>query len=172
MPTRTAAAPRAALAFRAVNRTTQPGFRPDLQRHHLLPRQLLARPCFVPLIRHLGRDRIGFDDFRCNGMLLPASDTAALRLGLPLHRGPHRTYNELVFERVGEIEAHWAAVRPRRPELALSEALSELALLQQALRQRLLSERHPLQLNRRDPHRPAQDFAVLDAMAARLWAAT
>ena len=51
------------------------------------------------------RTHFGFDDFRRNGLLLPANDAAAIRLGLPLHRGPHHSYNELVFERVGQIEA-------------------------------------------------------------------
>lgn len=95
----------AKLPFRAVNRRDRPGYQTGLQRHHLLPRQLLAHRSFTPLIAALGPERIGFDDFRRNGLLLPANDAAAIRLGLPLHRGPHHSYNELVFERVGQIEA-------------------------------------------------------------------
>lgn len=163
---------RTRLPFRAVNRSGSPGYQSGLQRHHLLPRQFIAHRSFTPLIAALGTERIGFDDFRRNGLLLPASDAAALRLGLPLHRGPHRSYNELVFERVGQIEAHWSAVRPRAPEVALAEALERLALLQSALRRRLLAERRQLTLNRRDPQRAPSDFAVLDAMAAQLWAET
>lgn len=160
------------LSFRAVNRSGLPGYQPGLQRHHLLPRQLLAHRSFSPLIAALGPERIGFDDFRRNGLLLPANDHAAVRLGLPLHRGPHRSYNELVFERVGQIEGRWSAVRPRRPDEALAEALERLTLLQSALRRRLLAESRQLQLNRRDPQRGAGDFAALDAMAAQLWADT
>lgn len=172
MPIEVGRAARSRLPFRAVNRSGLPGFQAGLQRHHLLPQQLLARPCFTLLISQLGHERIGFDCFRRNGLLLPANDTAALRLGLPLHCGPHRAYNELVFERVGQIEARWASARRKRPEAALAEALDQLALLQAALRKRLLSERREFQLNRRDPHRPALDFSALDSMAAQLWVGT
>ena len=41
------------------------------------------------MLEMVGTERIGFDDFRSNGLLLPANDTAAVRIGLPLHRGPH-----------------------------------------------------------------------------------
>ncbi len=163
---------RPSLRFRAVNRFGAPDYQPGLQRHHLLPRQLLIHRSLGRLIAAVGQDRIGFDDFRRNGLLLPASDNAAVRLGLPLRRGPHRDYNAMVFERVGQIEARWAQVRFRAPEVALIEALERLRLLQSALRRRLLSERRQLQLNRRDPQRRAADFAVLDAMAAQLWLQT
>lgn len=64
---------RSCLPFRAVNRRGQPGHYPALQRHRLLPRQLLNRDCFGSMFAALGRERIGFDDFRINGLLLPAS---------------------------------------------------------------------------------------------------
>lgn len=47
-----------------------------------------------------------------------------------------------------------------------------LALLQRALRRRLLDDRRRLVLNRRDPLGAGFDFAALDAMAERLWAGT
>ena len=165
---------RAALSFRAVNRRDAPGYDPGLQRHHILPRQVLTRPSLTPLFHELGTDRIGFDDFRRNGLLLPANDRAAVRIGLPLHRGPHRTYNELVLERIGQIEAGWAMQRRRAPELALGDALMRLELLQRALRRRLLDQRRRLRLNTSDPLAQGPlgqgvDFTELDAMAALLW---
>lgn len=102
-PTQLGEARRERLTFRAVNRKDAPDYNPGLQRHHLLPRQLLSRRCFGNLFDAIGRERIGFDDFRSNGLLLPASDAAALRLALPLHRGPHRDYNAMVIERVGQV---------------------------------------------------------------------
>jgi hypothetical protein len=78
----------------------------------------MARHGIGQLIDCLGTDRIGFHDFRRNGMLLPATDEEALRLGLPLHRGPHRSYNELVLERMGQIEAGWRGATGRRSERA------------------------------------------------------
>jgi len=59
---------RASLSFRAVNRRGEPGYDPGLQRHHILPRQVLNRPSLAPMLRALGAERIGFDDFRRNGM--------------------------------------------------------------------------------------------------------
>lgn len=160
------------LSFRSVNRRGAPDFDPGLQRHHILPRQLLARTSFKGLFAALGRDRLHFEDFRGNGLLLPANDDAAMRIGLPLHRGPHHAYNAMVAERVGQIEAGFAANRLRSPEVALTEAYQRLELLQRALRRRLLDQRRRLLLNRRDPLGSGVDFTELDAMAALLWPAT
>jgi hypothetical protein len=160
------------LPFRHVNRRGEPGYQPGMQRHHLLPRALLSACSLGPMLERIGRDRLGFEDFRRNGLLLPSTERAALRIGLPLHRGPHRDYNAMVFERVGTIESRWAAWRLRRPEAALEEALMRLALLQAALRRRLLAERGRLRLNRGDPLGAGRDFAELDAMAELLWRET
>ena len=167
-----ASVPRQRLAFRAVNSRDDPGYQPGLQRHHILPRQILSRPCFHPLLGALGRERLHFDDFRLNGLLLPANDSAAVAIGLPLHRGPHRDYNTMVIERVGQIEADWSARRPLLPEVALAEALEGLRQLQHNLRHQLLDQQHRLTLNRRDPFRSDVDFSELDAMADLLWPAT
>jgi len=161
------------LSFRAVNRRNAPDHDPGLQRHHLLPRQLLGQRCFGALFNSIGRDRVSFDDFRSNGLLLPARDDAALRLGLPLHRGPHRDYNEMVIERVGQVKVDWSSLRGKAPEIALDQALMRLELLQRALRRRLLDLlRRRLSLNRHDPLGHTTDFTELDAMAEALWGAT
>lgn len=162
---------RSRLPFRAVNRRGQPGHDPALQRHHLLPRQLLNRDCFGSMFAALGRERIGFDDFRINGLLLPASEHAARRTALPLHRGPHRDYNAMVIERVGCVEKVWAEKRRLDAETAARDAMHRLQLLQKALRRRLLDEARPLLLNRRDPVAADLDFSDLDAMAEALWRA-
>ncbi len=117
----------------------------------------------------LGIARIGFHDFRCNGMLLPAREEAARRMGLPLHRGPHRDYNAMVIDRVGRIERWWARHRLRDPLRAGEAALTRLALLREGLRGRLLDERTPYRLNRNDPLGAGLDFSDLDAMAEALW---
>jgi len=161
------------LPFRAVNRRGEAGYQSGMQRHHLLPLQLLSLRSFGPLLDRIGRDRLAFDDFRCNGLLLPANGEAALRIGLPLHRGPHRAYNGMVAERVGQIEAGWARLRPCAPEIALDQALMRFDLLQRALRRRLLGADRPrVRLNRQDPLGAGLDFAELDAMAEALWAGT
>lgn len=144
-----------------------------MQRHHLLPRQLLSQHCFGHLFEAIGRERLGFDDFRHNGLLLPASGESAARMGLPLHRGPHRTYNGLVAERVGQIERDWSRIRLGDPDNAMGQALMRLTLLQRALRRRLLgADQRPLKLNKMDPLGADLDFAELDAMAESLWTGT
>ena len=99
-------------------------------------------------------------------------DAPGYEPGLPLHRGPHRDYNAMVIERVGQIEAHWSTRRPLAPEVALAEALEGLRQLQHNLRRQLLDQHHRLTLNRRDPFRSEVDFSELDAMADLLWPAT
>ena len=160
---------RASLPFRSVNRRGFPGHDPFLQRHHILPRQLLNADCFGSMFAALGRERIGFDDFRINGLLLPSSEPAAKRTLLPLHRGPHRDYNAMVIDRVGSVEAQWSKARLADADIAASEALLRLGLLQKALRRRLLDEGRPIRLNRRDPVGADLDFSDLDAMAEILW---
>ncbi len=163
---------RAWLPFRAVNLRHQPGFDPGMQRHHLLPMQLLRQNCTAALFRAVGRERLRFDDFRRNGLLLPATDRSALQVGLPLHRGPHPNYNSLVSERVGQIEASWARSRAVSPQVAASDAIARLELLQRALRRRLLDQRRRLLLSRRDPLGAGINFAELDALVDDLWPAT
>lgn len=163
---------RASLPFAAVNRPGRPGHAPDLQRHHLVPRQAIEWPAFQRLFEAVGRERIGFDDFRRNGLLLPARASAALRLGLPLHLGPHRDYNGMVLERIGTIEASWARQRPRNEHAARTAALMRIALLQRALRKRILDRRNPVRFNRSDPLGHGRDFTLLDRLAEELWAAS
>lgn len=169
-----AGAGRTGITFRAVNRKGLENYDPGLQRHHLLPLQLVAAGGFRVLFESLGRARIGFDDFRRNGLLLPAREERAQLLRLPLHRGPHRHYNAMVMERVGAIEARWTVARRRDADAALDEALFRLSLLQSALRRRLLSpEGRTVVLNRRDPGRAVEArFDDLDAMAELLWMET
>lgn len=165
-----AASARASLPFRAVNRLGGAGHDPGLQRHHLLPRQLIQVPALARLFDRLGREAIGFEDFRRNGLLLPASEQAARILGLPLHRGPHQLYNRMVIDRVGLIESSWSRERLQRGDAALTAVNFRLRLLQQALRRRLLQPGgRRMVLNGRDPALADSAFAELDAMADLLW---
>lgn len=171
MKRKTVSEQRKALPFGSVNVAGTPGYEPGLQRHHLIPRQVLGSLALGRMLARLGLDRLGFHDFRRNGLLLPASEVTALRIGLPLHRGPHRSYNELVIERAGQIEARWADERAAGSPLADFEALMRFDLLQRALRRKLLDprswSRKPL-----NAYDPALDFGHLDEMADLLWSAT
>lgn len=93
------------------------------------------------------------------------------RTGLPLHRGLHRVYSEMVSERMGQIEGGWAQLRSRAPEVAVEQAIMGLGLLQRALRRLLMMPGGKrLILNRKDPLGTGLDFSTLDAMAGLLWA--
>ncbi|WP_242447554.1 AHH domain-containing protein [Aurantiacibacter aquimixticola] len=87
-----------------------------MQRHHLLPLQLLRTPCFASFFEKLGVGSVGFDDFRRNGLLLPSTGKEARRTRLPLHRGPHRRYNDLVAQRIGRIDCSWRSAHARMPK--------------------------------------------------------
>ncbi|MFC0203786.1 AHH domain-containing protein [Novosphingobium soli] len=164
---------RRSLPFRAVNRNGAPGYDPGLQRHHLLPRQLLRRAAFARMFATIGDPGIRFEDFRENGLLLPCREAAALRMGLPLHRGPHRLYSQLVAERMGQIESAWSLAHARDPQGAAVQARMRMDLLQRALRRYLLSGRAgKIRLNRLDPLGAGIDFTDLDHMAEALWGST
>ena len=164
------------IPFRAVNRRGEPGYNPSLQRHHLLPLQLLRARSLQALFVDLHIEQRSFDDFRRNGMLLPASESSALLLGLPLHRGPHRAYNEMVLDRIGEIESRWRRYRARAPLAARCWAGARCYAIQASLRTELARpSRHrgsPYALNRRDPVFRQVDYSGLDTMADMLWGAT
>ena len=159
------------LAFAAVNRAGRAGYVAGLQRHHLLPRVLVGERCFARLIEAVGA-AAAFEDFRRNGMLLPAIESAAVRMGLPLHRGPHGVYSEMVRERLGGIEADWVVAGNRDSDHAGVAALRALAALQADLRRSLLDPRRTVRLNRSDPLGAMVDFTRIDAMAETLWGAT
>lgn len=159
------------IPFHTVNARGTRGYDPGLQRHHLLPRQLLSQRCFGRMFAAIGRINIGFDDFRCNGLLLPATEAGSVRTGMPLHRGPHPRYNEMVIARVGRIEARWADLCLHDQQAALVEVLMRLHLLQSALRRQLLAGRRRVVLSNKDPLGTGFDFTELDAMAEMLWAA-
>ncbi len=91
---------------------------------------------------------------------------------LPLHRGPHRAYNEMVLERLGGIERRWSRCQGKGRYRAATIALGELAELQRRLVAELLDHRRPVTLNRHCRLGRGRDFAMLDAMAEQLWGAT
>ena len=161
-----------ALPFRSINRRGTAGYDAGLQRHHLLPKQLLKKQYFGKMFTAIGTDNVGFDDFRTNGILLPCREDTAIRLCLPLHRGPHPDYNEMVIERVSQIEREWSSNQLSDPELAIKESIFRLSLLQSALRKRLMVQHRRLILNQKDPVGTGFDFDELDAMAGALWNST
>lgn len=166
-------ADRTALPFHGVNMRGCASFLPGMQRHHLIPCQVARSRAFQRMVAAIGEKRIGCDDFRRNGLLLPATEAACRRSGMPLHRGPHRIYNDMVASRIALIERDWRKTSPGQAEAAAQAALMRIGLLQGALRRRLLaSGRRRMLLSTRDPLGHGLDFTELDAMADQLWADT
>jgi hypothetical protein len=125
--------------------------------HHLIPIEVMDMQAFAQLF---GRMRTaGFDpnDFGDNGMHLPCTETQAAAFNLPLHRGPHPRYNEMVAERIVTFE-----------RLHVQDALNEILKFQQSLKSGLRGSKDLA----RDPFRSKTDFRKLDAEVQLLWGHT
>lgn len=144
----------------------QPGF----QAHHVLPVAVFSGATFGNAFGMLRVD--GFDPryFNINGLLLPATEQAALDTGRPLHRGPHRRYNAVVFERVSSIICEMD--RRHRSDAARADAVQRLDLLISALRRCLSGDRDWIFLNSRDPMHSNAAFHDLDGAIDLLWLVT
>jgi hypothetical protein len=123
-------------------------------RHHLIPVEVVERPSLAIMFGHLRA--IGFDpqDFGTNGMHLPCTEKMAMIFALPLHRGPHPQYNEMVAERVAAIS-----------HLPAGDAYLNIRFLQQTLRYSL---RRPGILRGNNTPRLAVDLATLETDANML----
>lgn len=156
------------IAFCRVNRRGQPDFRLACQRHHLLPMALLRRKQFRQFFAELGLCGFEFDDFATNGLLLPTTEAEAMRLGRPLHRGPHPRYNALILTRAERIRAdHARSAREARDRLI---SLQRLRLLQDAIRRSLMGACvFPVSLHQRDPMRSGLNFGTIDEMIEQAW---
>lgn len=147
-----------------------------MQRHHLLPRQARHYGSLRQMLGAIDPHGHLIGDFRCNGLLLPATDAQAQLTRLPLHRGPHRAYSDMVLTRMVQIESQWRLQRAAMAHCAARDARFRLRLLQRALVRSLIDPltRPSVPLNRRDPFRkraPALEASV-DDLAAMLWIAT
>lgn len=157
------------IAFCRVNRRGQPDYKPERQRHHILPMVLHRRKQFRQFLLDLASVGFKFDDFSTNGLLLPNTETEALRWGLPLHRGPHHRYNALILMRAENIRSAYA--RSRRRFWDRLDCLQRLRLLQNAVRRALLgSSAFPVSLHQRDPMRSSLNFGTIDEMIEKAWA--
>ncbi len=78
-------------------------FRGEFQKHHIIPIEICKAAHFLRLFERI--EKVGFDanDFSTNGIWLPCNERSATTHCLPLHRGPHRLYNEMVKDNVALI---------------------------------------------------------------------
>ena len=143
------------LGFRAVALPSS-----DWQKHHLIPLRLFRKGPVASFLTDLRGHGVRANDFTRNGLFLPKSEDAARVSALPLHRGPHRLYTELVAHRLADI------VRGRGVK---GEAAWRIVLLQRGLKRVLAQARLATPLNRFDPMMQAQDFTAIDALIDQLW---
>jgi hypothetical protein len=136
----------------------------------LIPVGVFASKAFSPAFDAIRAD--GFDGryFDRNGVFLPATEAAALRSGLSLHRGPHRRYNELVAYRIAAIFRDHSYVRYRQS--ARRDAVERINLLVNALRNVLTRSPPYMSLNQRDPFHNGVNFDNIDAACEAIWNAT
>lgn len=168
---------RSRIVFSAVNRKGSPGYNAGFQKHHLLPVALerkydvLHQNCAN--IGVAKRHGVDLNDFRFNGVLLPCSEEQSARSGLPLHRGPHPIYSEMVEQRLAKVQSDWSHHKLRQSTAACQERTLRLDLLLRALRRKLLAPNWGRALLHKNcPLGAGKDFTELDEMAESLWQAT
>lgn len=140
------------------------------QSHHLIPVGVFSCAAFGHSFERLRGDGFDVSNFVHNGIFLPSTEAAAMRARMPLHRGPHRRYNELVGHRVAAILREMDAGHPHFH--ARCDAVERLKLLTAALRNTLHRRHPPISLNQRDPFAGKVDFSDLDSACDMLWSAT
>lgn len=153
--------------FKGINGVTA---RAEFQMHHLLPVSVFGHGHFAKSFQLLHME--GFDPryYSVNGLALPATENAASLWKMPMHRGPHRRYNELVATRVANILADMERRSYSLP--ARSEAIGRLNLLICSLRRILTGDRPFILLSSRDPLNSSARFWDIDNACDRLWQAT
>ena len=137
-------------------------------RHHLLPSHIQR---FPDLRRFIGEfSDLGFrlGDFGTNGMFLPAEEAIAHAARLPLHRGPHWHYNDIVIEALDAIR-----LSRRRSGLHHCAQFGALRALQGQLRAALQASARDadVALGSRDPFGRTPVLAALDSQTDALFAA-
>jgi A nuclease family of the HNH/ENDO VII superfamily with conserved AHH len=144
--------------------------RSEFQLHHLLPVSVFGHVHFSENFQLLKSE--GFDPryYSVNGLALPATERAASIWKMPMHRGPHRRYNELVSVRVASILSELE--NRRCSQQARVEAIGRLNLLICTLRHILIGDRPFILLNSRDPLNSNAQFWDIEAACDKLWVAT
>ncbi|QJB69379.1 AHH domain-containing protein [Parasphingorhabdus halotolerans] len=159
------------IRFSDINRIGTSDYRPYFQRHHLIPLQVSSIGRLSRTLHHAHSGSFGFNDFRTNGILLPCEEKWAVATGFPLHRGPHREYNELVIERLSRFFALSKKIKGSRDQRTFVR--DRVALLQNGLRRGLTHQGFDkLRLNKRDPVRSHSDFQKLDDKIDTLFSET
>jgi hypothetical protein len=129
------------------------------QRHHVIPVNVMRRRSFAKLFDLIAT--AGFDPncFLNNGFLLPATEEKSAETGLPLHRGPHRQYDDLISECLNMI---WLEVLTNRVPANPVAIMTRVSDLQGQIR-RSLGPNAQIRLNQHDPRHVERQSSLLDA---------
>ncbi len=150
--------------MRKFYQTVQTVWDNNFHRHHIIPIAVFYHAfckAQFEIIKHYG---FAFRDFSTNGILLPCTEQAALKYRLPLHRGPHRFYNELVLESVCLIfDKYDFSIASENDLLSTS---SDLNYLQIHLKAMLRQGRVLTALNNYDPNCAIELLHNRDSMRA------
>jgi A nuclease family of the HNH/ENDO VII superfamily with conserved AHH len=128
------------------------------QRHHVIPVNIIGGRVFAGLFALVVQLGFNPQSFVANGLLLPATEHMAVRTGLPLHRGPHKQYDNLVAEGLDII---WQEMLRGR----VTDHITILRLLSEFIGhiRRSLQYDGAFLLNRHDPRHQHSPLAKLDS---------
>lgn len=128
-------------------------------RHHLLPRHIENYPDLASFICRFSGEVTCLGNFDANGMFLPALEHLAIRERLPLHRGPHRHYNDVVIAVLDRIRKSAGSC-----DLPVSEGQRVIRRLQGTLRLalKISAQNADVALSSREPFGPAVALLALD----------
>jgi hypothetical protein len=90
--------------------------------HHVIPRQVTGNRVFAKFFGQLRSEGFDPENFVKNGMHLPSTEVMAETFGLPLHRGPHPRYNDMVATHIAVIEH----LKPRDALVLIAQLQSQL----------------------------------------------
>jgi A nuclease family of the HNH/ENDO VII superfamily with conserved AHH len=125
--------------------------------HHVIPLEIVERRGFAAFFGVIRAAGFNPHDFLSNGMHLPSDERQAAIFRLPLHRGAHPRYNEMVAERVAGLA-----------DLPTEMALRKIGELQVSLKEGLRMGQR-VSKTVRQPFQSAADFRRLDEEVALLW---
>ena len=136
------------------------------QRHHIIPVAVLNDRVLRRKFKRLERFGFAPRNFTINGILLPCTEEAARQFKMPMHRGPHKYYNDLVYECVGLIFKPFDFLNA--PDRELRYVAAEIAKLQATLKALLRQNNVHLRLSNQDPAKRDVINDHLDMAAAIL----
>lgn len=132
--------------------------RAGYQRHHLIPVNIIRNHAFAKLFASVAAAGFNPHCFLNNGFLLPATEIESARTGLPLHRGPHRQYDDLIAECLNMI---WLAVLMGHIPASPVSIMTHVSDLQGRVR-RSLGPSARIKLNQNDPRGVGGHLCLLD----------